>query len=377
MARLNATLCASVICYLAVATGVAKAASPKIESMIPLDGIPTFHAPGSPIFHSIAIGEIIGETRKPDPLDLRGPQLDKEDFREVLRKTFDQNGLLSVSDQAAFQLKTHIVGAVSTDERVLGSVGYSVIRYKLVRSSDGNVVFDEVVMRKKETHSFFATASRQKVLDASVRDNVAGLLTDLQTLASSGVLALDGAKQAPLESGLECVYLDARSVDEINSPAELSLGRQKVSPYLHGITIDKVDLGATVKRDELGLIGPGPVVEDFRQLLRDELDRAGLLSDSQAGTYHLNVKILGGTSFRKPGLSYTGYAVVRYSVVPANGNDAGFCAVLERESSATLSDAFAGAVRSRKAMEAAVQSNVAGVLKLLQVGYAPTRADGR
>jgi len=356
---------------IAVATLVAMvgvpshAATPRIEAMIPVENVPVTTLE-TPIYRGIGVGEIEGEDKESDPLGLLGPQLDREDFREVLRRSLERANLLNTSEDAPYRLNARLVGVVSTAEPYLGATGYTVIRYKLRRSSNNEIVFDDVVMRKEEKNSLFSMASRRKVLEGSVRANVSGLLAGLHSLTPS---------KAPLAGEQEETKTRQTEAAE-GGDLGLLVGNEKdvgagsplaaTPPYSQGITIGVVESGAAIEKDELGLIGHQLDGGEFREALRLELEQQGLLSVEEPANYVLNVKIISGTSFRKPGLNYVGYTVIRYRLSRSDDRKVVLDEVLERETEATLSEAFVGGKRSRKALNVAVRENISGFIDRLR-----------
>ncbi len=165
---------------LGVLSGCATPARPG--HMVPESTLFSSCSPDSPLRNAIAISKV-GGGEKTNPL-LVSKVGDKE-LNETLRLSLERFGFLSTSDvAAAFRLEVFLV------ELKQPSGGYttivtSVIRYKLTRSSDDQVLYDDIITAsyKVTVGDVFYGVHRLKVAnEGSIRTNIAVFLQHLHSL---------------------------------------------------------------------------------------------------------------------------------------------------------------------------------------------------
>jgi hypothetical protein len=150
--------------------------------MVPESALFPSYSPDSPLRNAIAISKA-GGGEKTNPL-LVSKVGDKE-LHETLRLSLKQCGFLSTSDVAApFRLEVFLI-ELKQPRGGLTAIVDSVMRYKLTRSGDDQVVYDDII-----TASYKATVGdavygphRLKLAnEGSIRANIATFLENLHSL---------------------------------------------------------------------------------------------------------------------------------------------------------------------------------------------------
>ena|GEM_PF-656508 len=151
--------------------------------MVPESALFPSYSPDSALRNAIAISKA-GGGEKTNPL-LVSKVGDKE-LHETLRLSLSQYGLLSTSDvDALFRLEVFLIELKQPRGEGLTAIVDSVMRYKLTRSGDDQVVYDDII-----TASYKATvgdalygAHRLKLAnEGSIRANIAAFLQHLHSL---------------------------------------------------------------------------------------------------------------------------------------------------------------------------------------------------
>jgi hypothetical protein len=150
--------------------------------MVPESALFPSYGPDSPLRDAIAISKV-GGGEKTNPLLVS--KVGDEELHETLRLSLKQCGLLSTSDVAApFRLEVFLI-ELKQPRGGLTAIVDSVIRYKLTRSGDDQVVYDDII-----TASYKATVGdalygpqRLKLAnEGSIRANIATFLENLHSL---------------------------------------------------------------------------------------------------------------------------------------------------------------------------------------------------
>ena len=170
-----------IIAMLGVLSACATPARPG--HMVPESALFPSCSPDSPLRNAIAISKV-GGGEKTNPL-LVSKVGDKE-LHETLQLSLEQFGFLSTSDVAApFRLEVFLIELKQPRGEGLTAIVDSVMRYKLTRSGDDQVVYDDII-----TASYKATvgdalygAHRLKLAnEGSIRANIAVFLQHLHSL---------------------------------------------------------------------------------------------------------------------------------------------------------------------------------------------------
>ena len=150
--------------------------------MVPKSALSLSHSLDSPLRNAIAISKI-GGGEKTNPM--LWSKVGTNELHEALRLSLSQYGFLSTSDVAApFRLEVFLI------ELKQPPGGYtlivtSFIRYKLTRSRDDQVVYDDVITAsyKATMDDAFAAIHRMKLAnEGSIRANIAAFLQHLHSL---------------------------------------------------------------------------------------------------------------------------------------------------------------------------------------------------
>ena len=150
--------------------------------MVPKSALSLSCSLDSPLRNAIAISKVGGgeETKPLSSL----PKVGSDELHEALRLSLDQYGFLSTSDVAApFRLEVFLI-ELKQPYGGLTKIVTSVMRYKLTRSCDDQVVYDDII-----TASYTATledafdgAYRMRLAnEGSIRANIAAFLRHLHS----------------------------------------------------------------------------------------------------------------------------------------------------------------------------------------------------
>ena len=136
----------------------------------------------SPLRDSIAITKV-GGGEKTNPL-LVSKVGDKE-LHETLRLSLKQCGFLSTSDIAApFRLEVFLI-ELKQPRSGLTAIVDSVMRYKLTRSSDRQVVYDDIITAHYQAtvgDAVYGPHRLKLANEGSIRANIASFLENLRSL---------------------------------------------------------------------------------------------------------------------------------------------------------------------------------------------------
>jgi hypothetical protein len=151
--------------------------------MVPESTLYPAPSPDSPLRNAIGISKV-GGGEETNPL-LVSKVGDKE-LHESLRLSLERFGFLSTSEvDAPFRLEIFLVALKQPTSGGLTTIVTSVVRYKLTRSSDDQVLYDDIV-----TASCTVTASEvfspvrrlQVANEGAIRANIAAFLRHLHSL---------------------------------------------------------------------------------------------------------------------------------------------------------------------------------------------------
>jgi hypothetical protein len=149
--------------------------------MVPELALFSSHSLDSPLRNAIAIWKV-GGGEKTNPL-LVSKVGDKE-LHETLRLSLERFGFLSTSDvEAPFRLEVFLIELKQPHGYI--TVVTSVMRYKLARSPDDQVVYDDIItVSYKVTVGdvFFGTHRLKVATEGSIRANIATFLGNLHSL---------------------------------------------------------------------------------------------------------------------------------------------------------------------------------------------------
>lgn len=173
--------CGLMIVMLAALTAC-PAAPARIGHMVPESTLSSSCSADSPLCNAIAISKV-GGGEKTNPL-LVSKVGDKE-LHETLRLSLERFGFLSTSDvAAAFRLEVFLV-VLKQPPGGYTTIVTSVMRYKLTRNSDDQVVYDDIVTASYTVtvDDVFYGVHRLKVAnEGSIRTNIAVFLQHLHSL---------------------------------------------------------------------------------------------------------------------------------------------------------------------------------------------------
>jgi len=150
--------------------------------MVPESALFSSYSPDSPLRNAIAISKV-GGGEKTNPL-LVSKVGDKE-LHETLRLSLGQCGFLSTSDVAApFRLEVFLI-ELKQPAVGLTMIVTSAMRYKLTRSRDDQVVYDDIITASYQAtvgDSFLGPHRLKLASEGSIRANVATFLQNLHSL---------------------------------------------------------------------------------------------------------------------------------------------------------------------------------------------------
>jgi hypothetical protein len=162
-------------------TLVACATPARPGLMVPESAFPSSSL-DSPLRDSIAITKV-GGGEKTNPL-LVSKVGDKE-LHETLRLSLEQSGFLSTSEIAApFRLEVFLI-ELKQPRSGLTTIVDSVIRYKLTRSSDNQVVYDDIITAHYQAtvgDAVYGPHRLKLANEGSIRANIAIFLENLRSL---------------------------------------------------------------------------------------------------------------------------------------------------------------------------------------------------
>jgi len=150
--------------------------------MVPEPALFPSHSLDSPLRNAIAIQKV-GGGEKTNPLLVS--KVGSNELQEALRLSLKQYGFLSTSEVAApFRLEVFLI-ELKQPGSGLTMIVDSVMRYKLTRSSDDQVVYDDIITAsyKATMDDSFLGPQRLKIAtERSIRANIAAFLGHLHSL---------------------------------------------------------------------------------------------------------------------------------------------------------------------------------------------------
>lgn len=169
-----------IIAMLVVLSACATPARPG--RMVPESALFPSYSPDSPLRNAIAISKV-GGGEKTNPLLVS--KMGDEELHETLRLSLEQCGFLNTSDVAApFRLEVFLI-ELKQPRGGLTEIVDSVIRYKLTRSSDDQVVYDDIITASYKAtvgDAFYGPHRLKLANEGSIRANIATFLENLHSL---------------------------------------------------------------------------------------------------------------------------------------------------------------------------------------------------
>jgi len=154
----------------------------QVKQMVPDDFEASAAKPESPFHRSIAL-ERVGGGEAPDPMMVYSAVGAKE-LEEALHQALRKFEYLSVDDQAApFRLHAFLVDMRRPGVGIT-MVATSLVRYKLIRARDRNVVYDDVVTAsatKTGSDAFVGAERHRMAVEGAIRANIAEFLASLRS----------------------------------------------------------------------------------------------------------------------------------------------------------------------------------------------------
>lgn len=154
----------------------------RTGQMVPESTLFSRYGSDSPFHNAIAISRV-GGGEKTNPL-LVSKVGDKE-LRETLRLSLSQSGLLSASDVAApFCLEVFLI-ELKQPAAGLTMIVTSAMRYKLVRSRDDQVAYDDIITascKATVSDSFLGPHRLKLASEGSIQANIALFLQNLRSI---------------------------------------------------------------------------------------------------------------------------------------------------------------------------------------------------
>jgi hypothetical protein len=150
--------------------------------MVPESALFPSYSPDSPLRNAIAISKV-GGGEETNPLS--SSKVGDKELHETLRLSLSQYGLLSTSDVAApFLLEVFLI-ELKQPLGGLNPIVTSAMRYKLTRSCDNQVVYDDILTASYQAamrESFDGSYRLKLATEGSIRANIATFLENLRSL---------------------------------------------------------------------------------------------------------------------------------------------------------------------------------------------------
>ncbi len=150
--------------------------------MVPESALFPSYSLDSPLRDAIAISKV-GGGEKTNPLV--GSKVGDNELREALRLSLSQYGFLSTSDVIApFRLEVFLI-ELKQPPGGLTMIVTSAMRYKLTRSPDDEVVYDDIITASYAAtvgDSFYGPHRLKLANEGSIRANIAVFLERLHSL---------------------------------------------------------------------------------------------------------------------------------------------------------------------------------------------------
>jgi hypothetical protein len=150
--------------------------------MVPESALFPSYSLDSPLRNAIAISKV-GGGEKTNPLLVS--KVGDEELHETLRLSLEQCGFLNTSDVATpFRLEVFLI-ELKQPRGGLTAIVDSVIRYKLTRSSDDQVVYDDIITASYKAtvgDAFYGPHRLKLANEGSIRANIATFLENLHSL---------------------------------------------------------------------------------------------------------------------------------------------------------------------------------------------------
>ena len=136
---------------------------------------------------SIVLGDVTGGEKTPPMLVSK---VGDSELAAALRSSLEQQGLLAVGGRVArFRLQVFLA-ELNQPQRGLGLTVVSVVRYRLLRETDGGQVLEEVVTAAATatTQDAFLGPTRLRIAnEASIRQNISEFLKRMARIRLQGV----------------------------------------------------------------------------------------------------------------------------------------------------------------------------------------------
>ncbi len=166
----------------ALITLSACAPSVQPEHLVPQSMVLPNHGADSPLHGSIVITKVGGGE---EANLLMVPQVGNTELQEALRLSLSQYGFLSASNAAArFRLEVFLI-ELKQPVSGFAMIVDSFVRYKLIRSRDGKVLYDDIVTASYKAtvdDAFFGPERLKLANEGSIRANIAAFLERMNSL---------------------------------------------------------------------------------------------------------------------------------------------------------------------------------------------------
>lgn len=157
----------------------------RSEHMVPESALFPSHSLDSPLHKAITISKVGGGEKSYPLLSSKMAKVGTNELHEALRLSLSQYGFLSTSDVAApFRLEVFLI-ELQQPYGGITKIVTSVMRYKLTRSRDDQVVYDDIITAsyKATLEDAFDGAYRMRLAnEGSIRANIEAFLRHLHSL---------------------------------------------------------------------------------------------------------------------------------------------------------------------------------------------------
>ncbi len=178
----NLTVLHVILMIAMLGTLSACAAPARTGHMVPESTLFPSCSPDSPLCNAIAISKV-GGGEKTNPL--LQSKVGNRELDEALQLSLKQYGFLSTSDvEAPFRLEAFLI-ELKQPPGGYTMIVTSVMRYKLTRSRDDQVVYDDIITASYKAtigDTFFGTHRLKLANEGSIRANIAVFLQHLRSL---------------------------------------------------------------------------------------------------------------------------------------------------------------------------------------------------
>jgi len=182
-ARRGRLICVRLVLMLVV-LGLLSGCAARSGEMVPTAALDPSQRPNLLFRHGIAISRVGGGETNP----LLDGKVGDEELRESVRLSLERLGFLSMSDVAApFRLEAFLIELKRPDPSFT-KIATAVMRYKLTRSVDGRVLYDDVIIASSKAtfgDTFFGSRRIQLAIEGSIRANIAVFLQYLNAVENA------------------------------------------------------------------------------------------------------------------------------------------------------------------------------------------------